>query len=92
LPQLEDLVSSVESHKAANIFEPYSGYYTKEELKVVMAYFDAHRDPNDEHGNVEEQHAQMALDVIRTMFLENPKCFSQIEKGVMAFLNAQSKL
>ena len=75
------------------LFEPYKGYYTKEEYGKLEEYFKEHRDDSKEGGDVEAQHKEAALAVIAKAIATHPKSgASKIEQGGMEFLKSQDAL
>jgi hypothetical protein len=74
------------------IFNPYRGYYTEEQFKKLIKYYDAHRDDSQEEGNVEEQHEEQALQIASEMIATNPRSEKLISEGGKKFLDAQDKL
>ena len=97
----EELLGRLTAHEGAAdkmlinfrlLFEAFKGYYSEDEFKKVIKYFDEHRDDEKEGGDVEAQHREAAIDVITKIIAVNPRAASRILRGGMEFLETQDRL
>lgn len=97
----EELLGRLTAHEGAAdnmlinfrpIFDSLKGYYTEDEFKKVIKYFDEHRDNSKEGGDVEAQHKEAALDVVTKIIATKPKADLRILRGGTAFLESQEIL
>lgn len=74
------------------LFQPYKGYYNKEEWEELMTFFTAHADDTIEGGNVEERHGEMAKDGAKRACQFDVKNIPKMRQGGLDFLDVQSNL
>jgi len=76
------------------VIKPYQGYFEDkpEQWQRICKYFDEHIKTNDDGVSVEEEHGRSALAVIKELCVEDSKALKQVERGAMAFGDAQNNL